>query len=598
MDYASLLKALKKLPEKELGKVGVKVTAEELDEMAKMAKINERPKVLDTADKSVGKVTGKVFGAGAGMNKDKLHQALLDAKHKMEDVYKNYVTPAADFITKHTDPSQNVEGYKQPEGVKELGRAVFDPANALPGAAQAIKAGLELIPEEHGMADGGDPGFLSNILKSAQSMVFGSSDEQPMQRAAEIGSTLQSGLQQAQFGSPQAAPQMTVQQDAPPMEPTLPKEPQQELKTEPTKPMPKMADPMAKSQQMQLSGIQQQANAESALAKQQAELAAQQAQKLRTFDEMANTNRAKIQGEIEALKNDIKAGEINPERYWQSKDGWGKAMTTIGLILGGIADDGSGNKAAQMLQKRIDNDIEAQKMNLNKKQSLLSAYQSYLKDDQDAINMAKVAQANIYAAELEAAAAKSRDPIAQARARQAAGQLMAQYAPMQNDIAQRQAMLEMARRGQLGTADVIDHVVPKELKQKAFEEQTKLQEVQKTQSALASVGKRMYELQKTSSRAGSPIQAKSEIDALNTTIMAKGKILFQNMSETELEMMRANLIKYTDSAETAERKIKILNNLMEQNAVSPILDTYVGKMGISDYKVKQPLIKLQKPKGF
>lgn len=76
----------------------------------------------------------------------------------------------------------------------------------------------------------------------------------------------------------------------------------------------------------------------------------------------------------ELVKEVDKAGEINPNRYWDSKSTGAKITASIGIALGaiGAAMQGSGeNQALKIIQNAIDRDIDAQKANAGKLQQKL-----------------------------------------------------------------------------------------------------------------------------------------------------------------------------------------------------------------------------------
>lgn len=74
------------------------------------------------------------------------------------------------------------------------------------------------------------------------------------------------------------------------------------------------------------------------------------------------------------MSDDIKNSRINPNKFWESKNTGQLIMGAVGLILGGAGAGMTGgrNLAADIIEKAIDRDVEAQKANLGKKFNLLS----------------------------------------------------------------------------------------------------------------------------------------------------------------------------------------------------------------------------------
>jgi hypothetical protein len=116
---------------------------------------------------------------------------------------------------------------------------------------------------------------------------------------------------------------------------------------------------------------------------------------------------------------------INPNHYLDSLSTGGKIMTGIGLILGGMGGGltHQGNPALDFINKQIDRDIAAQQVNLGTKKSLLESNMLHFGNIRDGLLMSTAQLRGAAAVHMEKAAALYQDPIAQARAQQAIGQL-------------------------------------------------------------------------------------------------------------------------------------------------------------------------------
>jgi hypothetical protein len=543
----------------------------------------------------------------------------------------------ADAITQQTDPAQTLKQsgvVPQDELQQAMGRMAFDPINLAPGAAQAVDAAASLaVPQGDNMpqqqqkpanippqfADGGwmdatagagsggqraTPTLSSTDFSGAQDYVptaFGGNGIPQMQANGQVAITPPPDA--AQFADLQTSP---VPLAAPPIqetpfsfEPTMPKA--AAPATKPAMAGPAMVDPMQAGVNQQIAGINKQAAAEGALGKQQADLAAQQAQKMADIQAKTDMHINNINTEIGSVVNDIKAGHINPNHYMENLSTGGKIATIFGLILGGATSQYTGgrNLAFEMLQKQIDRDVDAQKANLANKQTLFNAYQHRFGNAKDADAMARITQANIYANKLEQAAAKSRDPIAKAKAMEAIGALKAQYAPLQQQVAHRQAILQSAKEGQLTAGELVTtEFVPEHQKDGAFKELERVESKQQAANDLVKVGQRIAELQKAGQRIGNPLQSKSEIDALNTNILGQAKEIFGKTSDAEIHLLENNLIHYSDSPTVVANKINILTNMIGRETHTPILDAHLGKLGVTNYKFKAPRPNIVTPQGF
>jgi hypothetical protein len=189
--------------------------------------------------------------------------------------------------------------------------------------------------------------------------------------------------------------------------------------------------------------------AETALAGQQADTLQKQNEAVARFGSNTNQNLNSIMQESNNIAEDIKNTKIDPNHFLGNKDTWSKVQMGIGLILGGIGGGitGQANPALQFLNKQIDNDIEAQKANLGKKQSLLASNMQLYKDYQAAAGATKAQMADLFTKQLEQQALKQGGPLAQQRALNTKQQLIQQYYPIAMQSAMRQAMMQESHSG-------------------------------------------------------------------------------------------------------------------------------------------------------
>ena len=131
-----------------------------------------------------------------------------------------------------------------------------------------------------------------------------------------------------------------------------------------------------------------------------------------------------------------KEGGIDPNRIFKNKSG---IATTLGLILGGIGSGitGQPNAALQILNKQVDNDIQAQKDDRSNKFNLYKMHLQSLGDENAAILQTQnnLKQAAIVKMD-EMMGKLGSNPMAQQR-------LLAEKTQLQNDIANNQ--LQLAR---------------------------------------------------------------------------------------------------------------------------------------------------------
>lgn len=192
-----------------------------------------------------------------------------------------------------------------------------------------------------------------------------------------------------------------------------------------------------------ISGLNQEAAATGALGQQQAKILENQNNQLNAIKADYEQKRQTYDQEISSYQKEIQEGKIDPNRYMNNLSTGGKIATAIGLILGGIGGGmtGKGNNAAlDVLNNLINRDIEAQKADMDKTKNLMGFSMQKMGNLKDAEAYSRSILLAQTSNELQAAAAKSQDPIARARAVQAIGQLEAQKSQLLNQVAARQAI--------------------------------------------------------------------------------------------------------------------------------------------------------------
>lgn len=140
-----------------------------------------------------------------------------------------------------------------------------------------------------------------------------------------------------------------------------------------------------------------------------------------------DTNLTNMMTEVETLRKAIKKGQINPNNYMGSLSTGGKIATAIGLALGGIG--GGTNQALEFVNRQIDRDIDAQKAELGKKETLLSSLSRLYGDQVTGEHMTRAILNDQALAHVQEAEAKAASPLAKTRAQQLGTQFKMQIVP-------------------------------------------------------------------------------------------------------------------------------------------------------------------------
>lgn len=335
----------------------------------------------------------------------------------------------------------------------------------------------------------------------------------------------------------------------------------------------------------QKEGINQQAATEGAIGQQQSEALNKQILAQQETMKSYQDNWKALEQERKSFMADYQNKHIDPNRMLNSMGTSQRIMTGIGLILGGM---GGGmlhmeNPAMKFLNQQIENDINAQKAELGKSETLLGANMKQFGNLKDATDMTRVMQSDIVSNQLKEAAAKSADPLAKARALEAAGKLDMQAAPILSQIAMRKGLMSGLQNGALDPSQIIRMIVPEGQQSKAYEELKDAQALAHGKENVISAFDQINKINTLSNRVTSPIQSSKQIDAIMNPVLAElAKDLAGKFTEYDFKIMRDSFPSAGDNEETVAIKKNRLVNLINQKNNFPMLQSYginVNKMG-------------------
>lgn len=186
-----------------------------------------------------------------------------------------------------------------------------------------------------------------------------------------------------------------------------------------------------------LGGINKAADAQGALGTAQAKLLSDQVKAQQIAADEYKKSFSALDTERQHLQDDIKDGHVNPDLFWKDHS---KIATGIGMILAGFNPTNSPNAAVNFLKFQMEQDLSAQKENLQSKQNLLRANLQQFGNLRDAETMTRLMQNDMLVNKLQSAAATAQNPMAKAAAMQAVGQLKMEAAPMFQQLAARRTM--------------------------------------------------------------------------------------------------------------------------------------------------------------
>lgn len=111
-------------------------------------------------------------------------------------------------------------------------------------------------------------------------------------------------------------------------------------------------------------------------AKQEADIYGKQNQQMQDLHAKYEELGSNLHHKFENLSAEVEKGIIDPHRWWDSKSTGSKVLTAIGMMFAGagIGAGGHPELAGKAIDEAVNRDIDAQKHNLNNKNTLLGKY--------------------------------------------------------------------------------------------------------------------------------------------------------------------------------------------------------------------------------
>ena len=171
--------------------------------------------------------------------------------------------------------------------------------------------------------------------------------------------------------------------------------------------------------------------------KQQADIygkMAAQADEFKLQAEAQQKAKQKVGEEYDKLFNDVRDQKVDPYKVWNDSSTGQKAGIVVGMLLSGIGQGlqgpGATNMAMDAYNKQVDRSIEAQKMELGKKENLLSVNLRKYGDLQTAEAATRAAYLTALGAKVSQAAAMAQSAEAKNNAKLTDMQIKMQMAPL------------------------------------------------------------------------------------------------------------------------------------------------------------------------
>lgn len=273
--------------------------------------------------------------------------------------------------------------------------------------------------------------------------------------------------------------------------------------------------------------------------------------------------------------NDIQNGHINPNQFLENQSVGSKIATAIGLIASGMgsAVTGQRNAAQDWLNGQIERNVQGQAMEMNKKQNVLTALSQQLGSTRDAMDMARVHNADILSLKMQQAGAEAKDPMAKARLDQAAGQLQAQYAPVFAQLQYRTQLLQGIRSGALPAEMAVPGLVPQEHQKDVLHELGQAQNANQMEDKILDAFDRS-DKQNTVLKTGAGLREPPAIKEFNVLTYPLLHDALGRVNEVELKHVSSLAPQPGDLPGTVQGKRQALKNWVREKQSAPTAQAF------------------------
>lgn len=314
------------------------------------------------------------------------------------------------------------------------------------------------------------------------------------------------------------------------------------------------------------------------------------------YDEIGS----RLHQQFEDTASQVAAGKIDPNQWWDSKGAGSKILTAIGMLFSGAGMGVAGHPemAGKAIDEAIERNIDAQKTNLNNKNSLLGRYMEMYKSLPEAEAAARLTMNAAVEGKIKQVAAKLGGQNAALTAQQAISQRRQDLLPHMEGLAKSQLSLNTI--GGMGGSQSGDPAAT--IRKYGMAGLMSPQQQEQAQKELGSVS-RINKMQQDVEEAArgldgqllkgtlTPSARQSSINTFAGILAKEAEGRF-NLEEAKTQM-KALMPSPLDSKDTSMLKAKHREQFFESLKVAPTLQTY----GINPNGNSQPRIAVNRQTG-
>lgn len=231
-----------------------------------------------------------------------------------------------------------------------------------------------------------------------------------------------------------------------------------------------LPDSYAKSLKQAQDSIKMGAQAQARGFEQQAKVQEQLVNDLKQAEIKTQERLAPIEEKSRILYDSIMNDKVDPNRVWNQSSTANKIVSVFSILMSGIGSGIAGgtqrNMALDVLDNAINQDIDAQKANIRKKESLYSENLRLLGDERQAALATKSQLLSVAQAQIQAIGLKTNSQEAKAKELSALGQIEMQKAQIRQQLQKDQVVSQMAGGG-TSMSDAQIQQMPEEIRKRA-----------------------------------------------------------------------------------------------------------------------------------
>lgn len=312
--------------------------------------------------------------------------------------------------------------------------------------------------------------------------------------------------------------------------------------------------------------------------RQQASAQRESANRQRNYSDEFHNNIQYLVNEQKQAVQWMKDNPIQADRYIKNMGTGSKILTVIGMALGGggAAMAHQNNIASDFINKSIEQDIEAQKANMDRQHNLVSALHGMFGDVTQAADMARVIELQWAKTKVDEAASLAQGPIAKAKAMQINGGIDKESAQKLFMLGQQVTNLQQAQRsGDQDAQDAyrVQYGFPDEgEKSKAMEDLKHLRAMETLRNQVVDLYRNSAEEMTPGNRLRTLDEAKRRINMqMDPLLNAAAKEIFGRNTHAEVEGLKRGLAKTWATAKTKEFGEQQMSHLFDSFLKHPRL---------------------------